>query len=397
MATPQPQSIELRVFQREALQQLGRSSATDRPNAVLCISPTGSGKSRIFQQWILSRRQPSRVLLVVPLLALGEQQSRILRGLGITTVGRAQSLNSCMRAWLGQDPRVVWITSPERLLSSGLDRFFHEHAPDLVVLDEIHTYWEWGTGFRSSMRTALALLEKIKPRWILGLTATLPAVARNWLVKEVPSWQWAECGARALPDGLEVSAYKVPFRERSQWLLANLTQTQGGLLYLSTRKAVDHWASWLARVVPPEQQVIAYRGGWSSEERSLQLRQIEREFRNGHSPWIIATSAFGLGMDFPGLDRVIAVHPLMTPLATAQVLGRAGRNGRRGLGQILWSEEDFRLQSWAFSGKSASGESREPLIHEAIKVLKWLDSGAKKQDLLALLVGESSVSTSAAV
>ncbi|MCM2323609.1 MAG: DEAD/DEAH box helicase [Oligoflexia bacterium] len=325
----------LRPFQREAL------TALENPCHAICVAPTGSGKSLIFET--LARRRETRLLLVSPLIALARQQAARLRALGVrTSLGTGDPRDQPPDSDTG-----VWIVSPESLQNPFSLSVLSRWKPGILVVDECHCFWDWGEEFRPAFSVLPDLLQRTRSiERSLWLTATLPPDARQELRSRLPSPR-IELGGFALPPGLALHFPRVPWVHRADALLslfeggAEAPLRGPGILFGSTRESTVR----LARAVEKAgRRPLVYHAGLSSEER----RAAERLIADARADVVVATSAFGMGMDHPHLRWVLLWQAPASPLALAQALGRAGRGpDARALTVAFWDDEDFRLQEWA--------------------------------------------------
>jgi ATP-dependent DNA helicase RecQ len=315
--------LTLKPFQREAIALL-ESGAN-----LLCIAPTGSGKSLIFETF--AQRRWTRMLLVSPLVALARQQAARLEGLGVR-VGRGFTAGDG-----------VWLTSPEGLDSPHAGRALDDWRPNFLVVDECHCFWEWGESFRPAFQGLPGLLRRYEAAKSLWLTATLPWNARLELRRSIPG-PLIEMGAFELPRGIRVHVQQTAWPDRAARLLAWARTVRGpGLVFVGTREASVRISRFLGL---QGLDSAPYHAGMSSEERRL----VEDDARRGKSGVVVATSAFGLGMDLPSLRWVVLWQPLGSLLSMAQAIGRVGRGGAEGDALLLWSPEDFQLLEWTIGG-----------------------------------------------
>ncbi len=336
MPTPLP---VLRPFQQDALRALARD-----PSHVLCVSPTGSGKSLIFER--MAARPGMRTLLVTPLLALARQQVSGLRGLGI-------------EARLGAGPRPedaperngVWILSPERLASERNCRILEAWRPGFLVVDECHCIWEWGERFRPAFRMIPELLRdgQCGIRRSLWLTATLPPDARLWLRSVLPQGL-VELGGFELPAGIDLSFHHIPWSDRDHALAAVARRLEGpGIVFVFSRSQ----AEGVARLLRSQgHRAVAYHAGMSLEEK----RAIEVSCSQPEGPRIlVGTSALGLGLNLEHLRWVLLRQAPLSLLSLAQSIGRVAR-GKGGPWRaiVLWSEDDFQLMDGVSSRELSS-------------------------------------------
>lgn len=273
--------------------------------------------------------RPARTLLISPLVALGRQQQARLEARGF-------------QVWLGMGPEgrtnssrkqsEYWIVSPEKLEESpSTVHALKDWRPDWMVVDECHCLWEWGREFRPAYRKVPALIAQLGLRRSLWLTATLPYVARRELRAEIPT-PLREIGEFAFPESLIIHAWRVNHVDRAQALLDTVAARPGrGIVFVQTREDTHRLARLLGSFRP-----LPYHAGLGSEEK----RAIELRLNQGECRVLIATSAFGLGMDIRELDWVVLWEPPRSLLALAQALGRVGRAGRPGEAFVFWEPAD---------------------------------------------------------
>lgn len=317
--------LKLRPFQIQAIRAL-----KPLPAHVLCISPTGSGKSLIYEKMITEVRL--KTILVTPLVALARQQKQNLEKLGVC-VSVNQTPTSKTEAW---------IVSPESLFFGGTAHGLSHFRPDLLVVDECHCLWDWGEKFRPEFSRIPELIRGNGIRRSLWLTATLPKPAREALRAEIDG-VLTEIGEFRLPENLDLHVMKVSWAERSAALLRWTKSTRdAGIVFVTTRESSER----VARLLNASgRRAIAYHAGMSREER----QNLERQIAGEKVEIIVATSAFGMGMHHPFLKWAVLWQAPPSLLALAQTLGRVGRNHHaRGNAQALvfWDYEDFKLLEW---------------------------------------------------
>ena len=325
----------LRPFQAQALQAL------IQPAHVICVAPTGSGKSRIYETLIT--KKGLRALLISPLIALARQQAEKLSRLGANVLlssGQTESkTTSEVRRAPGAETE-VWIISPESLLNPARQNEIRRWAPDLLVVDECHCLWEWGDQFRPAFSSLPHLLKKHPIERSLWLTATLPPEARADLRAQLPT-PIIEIGEFGIPPQFEINALQTPGPEKLETLVAWVqNQRQSGIIFVPTRASTDRICNVLTAL---GRRALRYHAGLSSEERRATELLIAKQVPEV----VVATSAFGMGMDHPHLSWVLLWQAPPSLLTLAQSVGRAGRNPRApGRALVLWNNDDFRLFDW---------------------------------------------------
>lgn len=320
----------LRPFQEQALRILEDPNFAERH--LLCVAATGSGKSLIYEQAAL--KSGRRTLLISPLIALARQQESQLKALGLPVAlsmgGRQDKPH----------PTGIWILSPEKLRFASTLSQFNQWRPDLLVVDEAHCLWEWGEKFRPAFAEIAPLLKHLQIPRSLWLTATLPYEARLQL-RENLGKELFEQGSFQLPPKLSLQVSYAPWDERASRLLAWVTQARSsGIIFVSTREATLRVAQLLAIT---RKKIVIYHAGLSREERINTEQQIAQCIPE----IIVATSAFGMGMNYNYLRYVILWQLPPSLLSLVQIIGRVGRDPQQKAHAIVyWNEEDFRLLHW---------------------------------------------------
>lgn len=333
-----------RPGQREAIELL---LAEGR---LLCIQPTGYGKSLLYQ---LSSCLVGGITLVIsPLLALMRDQIDQLThrfAIAATTINSDQSdeENSKARHRLLAGEIQILFTAPEQL--DNLDRFeFLLHLPiKLLVIDEAHCISTWGHDFRPSYRRILHFSEELKTRHpalkILGLTATADARVESDIVRQLstmgaPVRVWRESMDR---PNLLLSVLSVSGSGAKLTLVEQLLSHRKGhgVIYCATRENTELVADYLAR---GGYCVTAYHAGLPSDEK----RRIQTAFVNNSYRAIVATTALGMGIDKKDLRFIIHYDIPGSITAYYQEIGRAGRDGLEAEAILLYDKADKKIQDY---------------------------------------------------
>lgn len=335
--------FQLRPFQKAALKAL--FTTTTKENHVLCISPTGSGKSLIYEKAV--EIESLRTLLITPLIALGRQQSKKLSQKNLNVWLGTGGMNEFPSS---QEPG-IWIVSPETLLYPSKKAILKKWKPNFLVVDECHCLWEWGDQFRPAFSFIPNLVKEFSITKSLWLTATLPIDAQTQLNSLLPN-SLTVIGKFDLPHRLHLWVKKTAWIDRLE-ILAHWAQIHKvpGIIFVSTREDTYR----LNRIMSSlNKKTIIYHGGLSVEER----RNIEQQVTKQIHDIIICTSAFGMGMDYHHLSHVVLWQSPPSILSLVQAIGRVGRNlEKEGHALLLWDWADFKLLEWTV------GQSKKR-IHE---------------------------------
>ncbi len=317
---------------------------------LLCIQPTGYGKSLLYQ--LPATLLPGLTLVISPLLALVRDQ---VGQLGARFDIPAASINSDQdddenaRAMAGAaDGRVkILFVSPERLDNLEAWRFLLGLPIDLIVVDEAHCISTWGHDFRPSyrqiVRAVRALAERRPALRVLGLTATANARTEADIARQLaPDEATPLRVMRATMDRPNLSLAAVHASgtpAKLAWLERFVAQTPGnGVLYCATRDQTAIVAGYLAQ---RGLEVAAYHAGFEPAAK----RRLQREFLDGRWRAIAATNALGMGIDKSDLRFIVHVDVPGSITAYYQEVGRAGRDGLPARGVLLYDPADRRIQT----------------------------------------------------
>ncbi len=338
-----------RPGQREIVERLlvGRN--------VLGLIATGGGKSLAYQ--LPSLLLPGVTLVVSPLISLMVDQVQKLRQKGRRDVAYLNSALSGAEARQVLDElvqgryRLLYI-SPEKLMQPQVCRLIRQRGVSLVAVDEAHCISQWGHDFRTDYLRLPDVVAALGSPPVLAVTATATRAVREEICR---LFSIRPQDVVAQPLNRPNLAYDlIPVASESdkrQRLREMLDTLQGpGIVYCGTRQAVEQLvAECLASGV---ERVYGYHGGMSGVERVL----IQEQFLRGELDVIIATNAFGMGIDKADIRFVLHYHLPSSVEAYVQEVGRIGRDGLPGYACLFYSPEDaaihHRLLANEFPGPS---------------------------------------------
>ncbi len=302
----------------------------------LVLMPTGGGKSLCYQVPALAREGTG--IVISPLIALMQDQVSALRELGV----RAGFLNSTLAAQevfateraLREGRIDLLYVAPERLLQQRTLELLHESRIALFAIDEAHCVSQWGHDFRADY-LALDILQREFPGVPrIALTATADMRTREEIVTRLGLQD-----AKQFIVGFDRPniRYRIRQKERpKQQLLAFLREEQAGnagIVYCLSRAKVDETASWLQG---EGFHALPYHAGMDKDERARNQSRFLRE----ESVVMVATIAFGMGIDKPDVRFVAHLDLPKSIEAYYQETGRAGRDGEPATALLLYGFED---------------------------------------------------------
>ncbi len=289
----------------------------------LVVAPTGFGKSACYQVPALCR--PGTAIVVSPLIALMADQVAQLREAGVA----ADMLNSALpeeerRAVIqrlrGGQTRLLYV-APERLLLDGTLELLESCRISLIAIDEAHCVSQWGHDFRPEYRRLSALAGWFPEVPRIALTATADAQTRTDILTQLRMDR-----ARVLVGGFDRPNLRWNFAEKREPLrqldrfLATRPEGSSGIVYVGSRKKAEQTAERLAAMGYAAE---AYHAGLDSELRGQRQARFLRE--DGRI--VVATVAFGMGIDKPDVRWVVHLDLPRSLEAWYQEVGRAGRDG----------------------------------------------------------------------
>lgn len=305
----------------------------------LAVMPTGAGKSLCYQ--LPSLMLNGTVIVVSPLIALMHDQMRAAEAIGI----RAATLTSVddnraetMERFRNRDLDLLYV-APERASGAEFRRLLGEGCVSLFAIDEAHCVSEWGHDFRPDYRLLRPMMDEFADVPRLALTATADAHTREDILTQL--------GIPA--EGMIVSGfdrpnirYDISPRQGTTTQIADLIATTpgAGIVYVQSRHGVDKMAEKLVSTGRP---VRAYHAGLDPEVR----RRNQAEFVASEDMVMVATVAFGMGIDKPDVRFVAHAGLPKSIEAYYQETGRAGRDGDPAIAHLFWGAEDFsKARQW---------------------------------------------------
>ncbi len=330
----------------------------------LLVMPTGGGKSLCYQ--LPSMLRAGTGIIVSPLIALMQDQVASLQQLGV----RAAYLNSSLSAIqqrdvigqvLGGKLDLLYV-APERLMTPDFQALLKQIQPALFAVDEAHCISQWGHDFRPEYIQLATLREQFPEIPCIAVTATADEPTQKEILErlQIPG------------DGLFVTGFDRPNiryivvskKSAKQQLLRFIQEThadEAGIVYCFTRKKVEETAAWLRE---EGIEALPYHAGLSSQEREENQERFIRE----EGLVVVATIAFGMGIDKPNVRFVAHFNVPKSLEAYYQETGRAGRDGLPADAWMMYSLADI-VQMRKLLEMSEAGEKQKWVEHHKLNQL----------------------------
>lgn len=318
-----------RGIQEEIIESIGKGHDT------LGLMPTGGGKSITFQVPALA--QPGLCLVITPLIALMKDQVRNLRDRGIKALAvysgmTREEIVVALENCIFGDYKFLYI-SPERLDTDIFRAKLRNMKINMITVDESHCISQWGYDFRPAYLKISEIRELLPTVPVLALTAT----ATPEVVKDIQTKLGFREDSRIFRMSFERKnlAYIVRNTESKQEELLHILNSVSGsaIVYTRNRKRTREVAELL---VNNEITATFYHAGLNNDVKD----QRQRSWLSGESRVMVATNAFGMGIDKPDVRLVIHVDLPDSPEAYFQEAGRAGRDGQKAYAVLLYAKSD---------------------------------------------------------
>lgn len=307
----------------------------------LLVLPTGGGKSLIFQLWSYSH--PGWVIVLTPLIALIEDQYQRARALGLATWRLHSALDREKKATileqLSQNPKGLLFVTPERFRSVEFMTIIKNKTVALLVVDEAHLISQWGYDFRPDYQKIGQLIRELGHPQVLALTATATAQVRQDICTQLNLNEGFQEVAPLVRNNLALNVHEVyGFDQKIKWLTDYLSQQKGAvIIYCTLIKTLMAVVDELERVGI---KCLVYHGELPTHRR----HQQQKRFIQQDHVVMVATPAFGLGIDKANIRSVIHLELPGSVESYFQEVGRAGRDDLPAQAHLLYDQDDLLIQ-----------------------------------------------------
>jgi len=352
---------------------------------VLAVMPTGSGKSLCYQ--IPALVLGGLTIVVSPLVALMQDQVAALRlaGVAAETINSSRSRDENVAAWhraVSGELRILYM-APERLMTEPMLAALAKRDVKLFAIDEAHCVSQWGPAFRPEYRALSKLADLFPQTPMIALTATADEVTRADMALQLFNNR-----VETMVQGFDRPNIRLTVEAKhnsSRQLLDFIAPHKGdsGIVYCLSRKKTEKIAALLQE---NGVSALAYHAGMDKDAREAN----QNRFKSEQAVVMVATIAFGMGIDKPDVRFVFHIDLPGSLEAYYQEIGRAGRDGAAAEAHMLFGLEDIRMRR-VFIDQEDAGEDRKRREHARLNVLlAYCEAARCRRQLLLAYFGEAS-------
>jgi len=384
------------AWQREAIDAL-----LEGRRKVLVIAPTGGGKSLCYQ--LPAAMLEGTSIVISPLIALMEDQVRALTQRGVAATYLASTLDPeelkhREREIFEGRYQLVYV-APERLQSQWLIERLARLRPPLLAIDEAHCISQWGHDFRPSYLRLGEVIERLKPARVLACTATATPLVRREIQERLGlgsdrsavilrGFSRPNLHLAVVESDNSAERRKRMFRALRAALGGPESPQGGAIVYAATRRNTEKLAEALAK---EGWRVAAYHAGLSAPVRE----EVNRCFADRSLDIVVATNAFGMGIDRADIRAVVHAQAPGSVEAYYQEVGRAGRDGQPAHGLLLTSSGDLGLRRRLIGfgggrdpGGNPSSAHEQQQWRLFLDLMRYVEAGSCRHDFILRYFGD---------
>ncbi len=351
---------DFRPAQREVIEDVMRGQD------VLCVMPTGAGKSLCYQ--LPAAADGGLTIVVSPLISLMEDQVQQMRDEGIAASLLNSSLSPALRrqviAELNDGFEGLLYVAPERFSTADFLEVLQKLKPKLFAVDEAHCVSQWGHDFRPEYARLGEVRRSLGNPPCIALTATATEDVRADIIRQLDLKEPTVVVTGFDRTNLLYESRRVAKAQEKEVELLNLLRQEPGstIVYCATRKAVDEVSSVLSGNLR-DRPVFAYHAGMDTADRTANQERFMQTPRGV----AVATNAFGMGINKPDIRLVVHYNLPGTLEAYYQEAGRAGRDGSPSRCVLLFSYQDRYTQEFFIEKIGEENPNADPAAIEKLK------------------------------
>ena len=368
---------ELRAGQREAIE-----AVLDGRN-VLAVMPTGAGKSLCYQLPAIVRG--GLTVVVSPLVALMRDQVATLRlnGIAAATINSDLSRDENVRTWYAVRDGAVRLLymSPERLMTERMLSALSKLDISLFAIDEAHCISQWGPAFRPEYAMLADLRERFPGTPVVGLTATADKATRDDIEDKIFAGDVVRVVTGFDRPNLSLGVTLKDSWKRQITDFVDERRGRPGIIYCLSRRKTEDVAALLRE---KGHKALAFHAGMDSIEKSA----IQNRFMTEPGTVMVATIAFGMGIDKPDIRFVAHTDLPASPEAYYQEIGRAGRDGEPAETMLFYGLDDIRMRR-VFIEEAETSDDHKRREHKRLdSLIAYCEAPECRRQMLLRYFGE---------